>query len=65
MWIPAVVIDEVLDIKREDGIKTSADALRKMIKYTRVGREAKRIIAFDFSKSKPQLPIEAYKRRRR
>jgi len=57
-WCPAPVIDELEDIKREDGIPKDNDAFNKMVKYARVGRETKRLITFDFSKSVSRLSVE-------
>jgi len=47
-WCPGSVIDEIEDIKKEEGLHRDADALNKMVKYSQVGREAKRLITFDF-----------------
>lgn len=52
-WCPASVIDEIEDIKQEEGLRKDADALHKMVKYSQVGREARRLITFDF-KFKPR-----------
>lgn len=60
MWIPAVVLDEIEDIRREDDIHSHAEAMRKMVKYTRVGRETKRIMTLDFSKSIKRRPVEDF-----
>ena len=63
-YIPTVIIDELEDIKREDGIPLghgdNAQAFRKMANYTRVGREAKRIIQLDFGGAKKQKPVNSY-----
>lgn len=59
-WMPAVVIDEIEDIKREDDVHADAEAMRKLVGYARVGRESKRLIRLDFSKKKPLPKIESY-----
>jgi len=51
-YIPPSVIDEVNDIKREDDLISRSEAMKKMVKYSRVGRETKRIMRFDWSKKK-------------
>lgn len=51
-YVPPVVIDEVEDIKREEGIEVGSDAFRKLVKYAQVGREVKRIISLDFTRKK-------------
>ena len=53
-YLPRSVVDEINDIKREDNIFAQAEAMKKMVKYSQVGREAKRIIRFDWSKKKPK-----------
>jgi hypothetical protein len=65
-WFPAVVIDELEDIKREDDISDHSEAVKKLVKYARVGRETKRLATFDFSKSIPRIPIDdfQYKKKR-
>ena len=60
MYIPPVVIDEIKDLKREDEIHANSEAFRKMVKYTRVGREVKRLAKFDFRKSVPRIPVENF-----
>lgn len=59
-WCPASVIDELDDIKREEDIKSDAQAFTKMVKYTRVGREARRLVTLDFSKAIRRPPVDAY-----
>jgi len=51
-YVPPSVIEEVDDIKREDCILSQAEAMKKMVKYCRVGRETKRLYKFDWSKKK-------------
>lgn len=52
VYIPPVIIDELEDIRREDQIDSRVEAFRKLAKYSRVGREAKRLVNFgnDWSK---------------
>lgn len=50
-YIPLSVIDEVEDIKQEDGLVgfgSDALAFNELVKYAKVGREAKRIMRLDF-----------------
>lgn len=65
MWTPAVVLDEVSDIRQVDGIDSHAEAMRKMVKYARVGREVNQMARL--RPPLPRPPIESYpmKRRRR
>lgn len=57
-YCPYVVIDEIEDIKREDEISIDAEAMRKLVKYARVGRESKRMMSLDWSKSIPRIPVD-------
>lgn len=50
-WIPAGVLFEINDIKREDDLSSDAEAMRKMMKYSRVGREVKRLKRGNISQS--------------
>ena len=54
IYLPPSILDEVEDIMREDKLKTRAEAFRMMYKYSRVGREAKRIYTLDWSRVKPK-----------
>jgi len=60
IYVPPVVVDELEDIKREDGIFGRAEAFKKMTKYTRVGREVNRLRRLDFHKSVPRIPVEEF-----
>lgn len=51
-YVPEDILFEVRDIKREDRLPTMAEAFRKMVKYSQVGREAKRIYTLDWSRAK-------------
>ena len=56
-YIPKITIIELEDIKREDNIKSDAEAWREFTRYTRVGREAKRFVNFGYNwKKKANLP---------
>jgi|TARA_Y100000310_G_scaffold337002_1_gene422971 hypothetical protein len=57
-YCPFVVIDEIEDIKREDDITIDAEAMRKLVKYARVGRESKRMMSLDWSRSIPRIPVD-------
>jgi len=59
-WLPESVIDEIQDIKREKRINKDSDALRKMVEYTRTGREVERLIKLDFSKAKKRKPLKSF-----
>jgi len=60
MWVPPVVIDELEDVKREDGLESSAEAFKHLVKHARIGREVNRMKRFDWSKAKELQPINAY-----
>jgi len=57
---PKVVIDEIDSIKVEEQIDSTAEALKKMVKYARVGRETRRIAAFKFGGAPSQPSVESY-----
>jgi hypothetical protein len=52
-YVPPSLIDEINDIKREDDIFSQAEAMRKLVKYAQVGREAQRLIRLDWSRARP------------
>jgi len=68
-WIPGIVLTEIEDIKREDGLRCGdSEAFRELTRYARVGREAKRMATFNWgSKMKlPKIPkVKGKKTRRR
>lgn len=39
-YVPRVIIDEINNIKIEEGIESSAEAFKKMSNYSKIGREA-------------------------
>ena len=65
IYLPQVVLDEMVDIKREDNIFSNSEAFKKMIQYARVGREANRIMNLDWSKKSnlPEIYFKKFKRR--
>ena len=65
IYLPRVVLEEMMDIKREDNIQSNSEAFRKMTQYTRVGREANRIMNFDWSKKSmlPEISFKKFKRK--
>jgi len=66
MYVPPVVIDEIDDLRREDGdIIFGSEAFRKLVSYARVGREVNRLKRLDWSKYKPLPPIDQYPSRNR
>ena len=60
IYAPKIVIDELDSIRGEEQIDSSAEALKKMVKYTRVGREARRIASFNFGTAPRQQPVDNY-----
>jgi len=60
IYVPPVIIDEVADIQREDDIDSRPEAFRSLVKYARVGRETKRLIHLDFSKSEKRKPVDSF-----
>lgn len=59
-YIPPIIIDEMEDIRRENGIGKQAEALKEMVRYARVGREMERIIKLDWNKAKARKRIEDF-----
>ena len=59
-YIPKIMLIELEDIKREDGISMDCEGFRKMVSYARVGRETNRFINFgyDWSKKAKLPPID-------
>ena len=56
-YLPKVAIIELNDIKREDKLQSDSDAFREMVRYTRVGREVKRLTNFNYNwNQKATLP---------
>ena len=51
-YVPSVVIEELGDIRREDDLVGEAEAFKKMVKYSQVGREANRLMRLDWSKKR-------------
>lgn len=52
VWIPKCLLDELLDIKREDEVYSLNEAQRKLVKYAQVGRELNRLRRWNWSKKK-------------
>lgn len=46
--VPRIVIDELENIKFEEKLNDNQAAFHKMVKFSKVGREAKRIYMLDF-----------------
>jgi len=59
-YIPPVIIVELDDIMRENKLNNKAQAFKEMAKYTRVGREAERLIKLDFTHAKPLPPVSSF-----
>lgn len=56
--VPAIVFADLDDIKREDKIKNTSSAFLELVKYARVGREAKRLAELNFGRSKALPKVE-------
>lgn len=48
IYVPPIVLDELFKIKQEEGIGKNAKAFDKMVSYSKVGREAKKIFTLRF-----------------
>jgi len=48
IYVPPIVLEEIFTIKQEEGIDKNSLAFDKMVKYSKVGREAKRIFTLRF-----------------
>jgi hypothetical protein len=48
VYVPPSVFDELGAIRNEDNLDCNADAFKEMAKYSRVGREAKKILRLRF-----------------
>lgn len=47
-YIPAVLVEELHDLKQETKIQRDAEAFEKIAQYSQVGREAERLAKFKF-----------------
>lgn len=47
-YVPKVIIEELEDMKVEKGLMGDSDAFREIAKYSQVGREAERMMNFQF-----------------
>ena len=47
-YVPPSVFDELDEIQIEDKVKKKADAFKEMAKYSKVGREARKILRLRF-----------------
>lgn len=64
-YVPSIIIEEVQDIKREDDIEKDVEAMLKLCKYARVGREVNRLRKLNWSKFKSLPPIEIISKKKR
>ena len=48
VYVPPNVFEELNCIKADEKLNSNADAFREMVKFSRVGREAKRIFTLRF-----------------
>lgn len=58
MYVPPIVIDEVEDIIREDGVNNNSDAFKMMTRYARTGRDVFRLGKLDFTNKRRLSPID-------
>ena len=63
VYVPAIVIDEIEDIKQEEEIVVGSEAFRKLVKHARIGREVDRLSRLDF-RSKPIIDSFRKKKKR-
>lgn len=47
-YIPAVIIDELEDLKLEKGLASDSEAFGEIANYSQVGRETERLMKFRF-----------------
>lgn len=52
MWVPPSVLEEVQIIKRDEDLTANTEAMRKLVKYARIGREASKNQMFPFPTKK-------------
>ena len=62
-YLPKIVISELEDMRKEYNLENDGEALRKMVEFTRVGREVERIVKFDFRFKPLNIPISNNRRR--
>ena len=65
IYAPAIVINEIEDIIREDKLFQRSEAFKEMVRYTRVGREVKRLRYLDWRRAIQGQPIPTTKKRKR
>ena len=44
LWVPATTINELTNIKKENNLHKDSDAFRRMEEFSRVGREARKMM---------------------
>jgi hypothetical protein len=54
-WLPSVVVGEIEDLQKDEGIPVFAEACQEFAKYARIGREVDRMMKFNF---KDMLPFK-------
>jgi len=59
-YVPPIIIEELQDIMEEENILIKADGYRELAKYSKVGREMKRIMNLDFRR-KPKKQHNNFK----
>jgi hypothetical protein len=63
-YVPFSVIDEAEDIRAEKNLRKVSDAMREMVRYSQLGREAERIVKLDF-RWRPRNVSEEKSRRKK
>jgi len=61
-WLPSMLCTELDDVKREDRIDNDFRAMMELIKYARVGRETKRLVTLDWSRSIRLPPLSEFRK---
>lgn len=58
LYLPAMVVKEMEDIKEEDNIEQTCIAFRELVKYARVGREINRWMKLDMRRKPLKYDLE-------
>jgi hypothetical protein len=64
-YFPPVLIDELNDLKMEEKITIDHEAINKLVKYARIGREANRIMNLKFPIRPISFPVDSYPKKGR
>lgn len=52
IYVPKIVLDEIDDLRVEEGFMPNSEAFNKLVKHAEIGREVNRIFNLDFSHKK-------------